>query len=44
MNRSYTYKKNYKKKRTSGFRKFMRTYKGRKIIKARRNKKRKILG
>ena len=43
MNRSYTYKKNYKKNKASGFRKLMKTYKGRKIIKTKRNKKRKIL-
>ena len=43
MNRSYTYKKSYKKNKTSGFRKFMKTHKGRKIIKAKRNKKRHVL-
>lgn len=43
MNRSYTYKRSHKKNKASGFRKFMRTHTGRKIIRTRRNKKRKIL-
>ena len=43
MNRSYTYKKSHKKNKASGFRKFMKTHKGRKIIRTKRSKKRKIL-
>ena len=43
MNRAFTYKKSYKKNKTSGYRKFTKTHKGRKIIQKRRKKGRKIL-
>ena len=43
MNRSNTCNKSRKKNRASGYRKFIKTSAGRKIIKMRRKKKRKIL-
>lgn len=43
MNTSYTYKKSHKKNKASGYRKLAKTSTGRKIIKIRRKKGRKIL-
>ena len=43
MNRSYTLSTSYKKNKASGYRKFAKTKKGRKIIKMRRKKGRKII-
>nr|YP_007878160.1 50S ribosomal protein L34 [Calliarthron tuberculosum]AGA63771.1 50S ribosomal protein L34 [Calliarthron tuberculosum] len=43
MNRSSNYSTSYKKNKTSGFRKFSQNHKGRKILKMRRKKGRKVL-
>lgn len=43
MNRSHTSNKSYKKNKASGYRKFIKTNKGRKIIQMKRKKGRKIL-
>lgn len=43
MNKSQSYSQSHKKRKAAGYRKFMKTSKGRKIIKTRRRKGRKIL-
>lgn len=43
MNRSYIPSASYKKNKVSGYRKFAKTSKGKKIIQARRKKGRKII-